>query len=106
MSRFKSYISAAISAMLIVTMVLAAGAAEAKAGTKAPRWASPLAGPRATGIYSYYRLANSGARNFRQRTNYVRVGAEAVNGDHLITSRRYRILPYLEQGNIYNLKRP
>ena len=106
MSRFKNDMSAAISAMVIVVMVLAAGAGEAKAGAKAPRKDGPPAGPQAHGNYSNDRQANRGARNFRQPTNRVRVGAGDLNGDRIITSRRSRILPYLEQGNIYPRRRP
>ena len=106
MNRFKNYITAAISGLVIVTMGLAAGAGEAKAGVKAPRRASPPARPAAPGIYSYYHQANSGAQDIHHRTNPVWVGAGDINGDRRITSRRSRILPYLEQGNIYRLKRP
>ena len=96
MNRFKTtYIATAASVMFTLMRVLAASAEDAKAG---PRF-RPV--PGAPGTQHYYRQATGSAPYSRQRTTQVRVGAGDIEGNHIITSRRASILPYMEQGNLY-----
>lgn len=83
MSRFKNSISAAVSTLLVAMMVLAIGPVEAGAKT---------------------RKGKSAASTVKSQANYQPSGAHATRRAR--TARRSGILPYMEQDNIYRLRRP
>jgi hypothetical protein len=105
MNRFKKYISAAIGTMFIVMAFLAAGAAETQAGPKTRKGKSTLRSCGTKSVSGTNVSANQHASGSRRRTNRVTVATGDVNNDN-ITSRKSSILPYMEQDNVYNLRRP
>ena len=120
MSKFKQSISVAVGTLLVAMMVLATSAEVASAKTRNNQFAASTVRSRiatsgygrnicaspAGGNYSFGVRANGGARQTQSRANHGRAGAGDFNGGHNITTRRASLFPYLEQGNIYRLRRP
>jgi hypothetical protein len=101
MNRFKKSIAAVVSAVLITLMVLASAAeanaampGQARAAIRSTQHPRPSANAQQTVSPS------------RRRAHSVRVGAGDLEDNRIITRRRAHLLPYIEQGNVYKLRRP